>query len=137
MESSTISSKQSFQEMNKLISKVSPLTKAIIWLAQKPIEPQSESYRAIDYLLNGLLTSSINANPELSSRVLIAEQFGETLHVFIAHKAASSEFTHFTKLIEDNITSENNILLIDEISSFEEMSKNLSAKLKNNIVKYH
>lgn len=122
--------------MNKLISKVSPLTKAIIWLTAKPIEQNTENYKAIDYLLNGLLTSSLNAHPDLSSRVLIGEQFGSQLHVFIAHEVLSSEFKHFLKLIEDKVTTENNILFIDEIAKFDEMNKFLSPSLKNNIVNY-
>lgn len=122
--------------MTKFISKVSPLTKAIIWLTAKPIEPQSEIYKAIDYLLNGLLTSSLNANADLSSRVLIGEQFGNQLHIFIAHEVLGSEFKHFTKLIEDKLTTENNILLVDEASQFEELNKLLTPSMRNNIVKY-
>lgn len=122
--------------MNKLISKVSPLTKAIIWLTAKPIDSTSKNYKAIDYLLNGLLTSSINANPDISSRVLIGEQFGEELHIYIAHEVLSSEFKHFLKLIENKITTECNILFIDDLSLFEETNKYLSPNLRNNIVKY-
>lgn len=122
--------------MNKLISKVSPLTKAIIWLTAKPIDFNTESYRAIDYLLDGLLTSSINANSHLSSRVLIGEQFGKQLHIYIAHEVNSSEFKHFLRLIEGNINTENNILIIDEVNQFDELIKYLSPTLKNNIVKY-
>lgn len=122
--------------MNKLISKVSPLTKAIIWLTRKPIESNSEMYKAIDYLLNGLLTSSLNAHPHEMSRVLIGEQFGNQIHIFIAHEVNSSEFNHFLKLFEDKITTENNILLIDEIQLFEELNKHLKPSFRNNIVKY-
>ncbi len=122
--------------MNRLISKVSPLTQAIVWLTERPIDPNSENYKAIDYLLNGLLTSSINANPDLTSRVLISEQFGKQLHIFIAHEKLSSEYKHFLRLIEDKVTSENNILFIDDIAIFDEFNKHLSPSLRNNIVKY-
>ncbi|HLT22481.1 MAG TPA: hypothetical protein VKZ84_03525 [Bacteriovoracaceae bacterium] len=121
--------------MNKLISKVTPLTKAIIWLASKPLDPQSKNYQAIDYLLNGLLTSSRNVNSELISRTLIGEQFGGQLHIFVAHEP-TLEFKHFIHLIEDKLTTENNILVIDELNAFEEINKYLSSYLRNNIVKY-
>lgn len=121
--------------MNKLISKVTPLTKAIIWLTSKPLDPLSKNYQAIDYLLNGLLTSSRNVNSELVSRTLIGEQFGGQLHIFVAHEA-NLEFKHFIKLIEDKLTTENNILVIDELNAFEEINKYLSSNLRNNIVKY-
>lgn len=122
--------------MNKLISKVSPLTRAIVWLVATPINSQSENYRAIDYLLNGLLTSSVNACPEFSSRVLIGEQFEDQLHIFIAHSVNSSEFNHFIRLIEEKVTTGNNILVIDEIGAFDEVTKIISSNLINSIIKY-
>lgn len=123
--------------MTKLISRVSPLTKAIIWFTAKPIEQNCENYKAIDYLLNGLLTSSINANPDLLSHVLIGEQFGDQLYIFVACDLSTSEFKHFLRLIENKVTTENTILVIDDISKFDEMNKLFNTSLKNNIVKYY
>ena len=126
----------SFQEMNNLISKISPLTKAIIWLAPAPLNADSTSYKAVDYLLNGLLTSSLNAKDDLNSRLLLGDHFSDKLFVFITHNLNISDLHHFVALIEPVMTSENNVLLIDELNKFEELSKNLPTAIKNSLIKY-
>lgn len=122
--------------MNNLISKISPLTKAVIWLAPSPIQKEGTSYKAVDYLLNGLLTSSINAMEDLNSRLLLGEHFSDKLYIFIAHNLNSSELNHFVRLIEPGMTSENNILVIDELNKMEELIKGLPAGIKNSLIKY-
>ena len=122
--------------MNSLVSKITPLTKAIIWLVAAPIDQSTKNYKAIDYLLNGLLTSSINASGKLSSRLLLVDHFSDKLHVFISHTVNSNEVSHFVRLIEPKLTSENNILLIDETAKFDEINKFITPSLRNNIVKF-
>ena len=122
--------------MNNLISKISPLTKAIIWLAPAPLNAETASYHAVDYLLNGLLTSSLNANAQLNSRLLLGDHFSDKLFVFITHNLNASDINHFVGLIGPVMNSENNILLIDELNKFEELSKNLPTNIKNSLIKY-
>lgn len=122
--------------MNNLISKISPLTKAIIWLAPAPLNNEGTSYKAIDYLLNGLLTSSLNANEDLNSRLLLGDHFSDKIFVFITHNLNPSDLNHFVTLIGPVMTSENNVLLIDELNKFEELSKILPPAIKNSLIKY-
>lgn len=122
--------------MNNLISKISPLTKAIIWLVPAPLNADSKSYKAVDYLLNGLLTSSLNANKDIDSRLLLGDHFSEKLFVFISHNLNTNDLHHFVSLIEPVMTSENNVLLIDELNKFEELSKNLPTAIKNSLIRY-
>lgn len=122
--------------MNNLISKVSPLTKAIIWLAPSPLDKEGASYKALDYLLNGLLTSSVNAQEDLDSRLLLGEHFADKLYIFISHNLNSSQINHFIRLVEPNMTSDNNMLLIDELNKHDELNKILPANIKNSLIHY-
>lgn len=107
--------------MNDLISKVTPLTRSIIWLTGPSISFSSESYKAVDYLLNGLLTASLKAQPEVNSRVIFSENFGHPLHVFITKEIVTSEYESFLKLLRKDVTQESGILVIDESASFQSL----------------
>lgn len=99
--------------MSDLLSKVTPLTRSIIWLTQE-VTTTSATYKTIDYLLNGLLTASLSSNPEAQSRVIISSNFSFPFHVYVTKEIVPGEYQSFLKLLEKDLTSESTILVIDE-----------------------
>jgi hypothetical protein len=100
--------------MNDLFSKVTPITSGIIWIAPEVLSHQTEMYKSMDYLLNGLLTSSLKDNPGHTSRVLITQNFHQQLAVFIFNRFMPNEYESYLNMIKENLTSEQSILVIDE-----------------------
>ena len=119
--------------MTDIISQVTPLTRSIIWLVSGDLKPSSNSYKAVDYLLNGLLTASLNANPKLSSRLIVSESFGAPLNVFVIHEFHANEYGSFLKLIEKDLTAETSVLVIDETDSYQTLVKNTPANIKTKL----
>lgn len=105
--------------MNEILGKVTPLTKGIIWLHPGVPSPASATYKAVDYLLNGLLTAGLSkGNPEASSRVLLSTNFHSPFHVFIVDKLVKQEYESFLLLLKKDLTSESSVLVIDEADGF-------------------
>jgi hypothetical protein len=115
--------------MNDLIREVTPLTKGIIWLRPEEISTQSEHFKAIDYLLNGLLTATMKENTHETS-LLIGQNFSRKIYVFTTMKEIrKSELASFFSLLEKELGTEDRILIVDDVEGRETFLKLLPAKL--------
>jgi hypothetical protein len=121
----TFSSKNS-NEMNDLMSKVSPKTRGIIWLPANLKDSSHPNYQGLDYLLDGLLTAHIQTTAELTSRLIIGKNFNKDIYVLVIEKFVPSEFKSFEALILTKLTEEDDILVIDDQGAFETLSKHAS-----------
>lgn len=109
--------------MNEIISKVTPLTAALVWLAPKELRSSSANYKAVDYLLNGLLTSTLKTKNLQESHLLFSENFGNQFKVLILTELGRNSLDGLLKLLEGNKGSESSILVIDELDQFPELAK--------------
>ena len=119
--------------MNDLIRQVTPLTRAIIWIMKDECGNSNPHYSQVDYLLDGLLTANLRASEDLSSRVIIGQNFNRPLYVFIVKDFVSSEIASFVTLVQNDLGPENDILVIDEPSCFSRLKeglKTVSANIK-------
>lgn len=119
--------------MNEIIGLVTPNTRAIIWLPGEVIISESETYRQVDYLLDGLLTATLNTTAENSSLLLLGNSFNSPLHVFIVRKTVDKEVQGFITLISKELTGENRILVIDEASKLREVLKNIPKDIQSKL----
>ncbi len=119
--------------MSDLLSKVTSLTRSIIWLTQE-VSATSATYKAIDYLLNGLLTASLHSNPEAQSRVIISTNFSFPFHVYVTKEIVPVEYQSFLKLLKKELTSESTILVIDENDAQKILTKATPADIQ---AKFH
>lgn len=111
--------------MNDLKSQVTPLTRGIIWITQDESNSSNPHYGEIDYLLDGLLTANLKVATELSSRVIIGQNFGNSLYVMIVREPKSSELESFVSLFKKDLGPENDILVIDERDGFSKIKGDL------------
>ena len=117
--------------MNEIIKEVTPLTRGIIWLAKDENDPKNSHYKEIDYLLDGLLTANLQVGSEVSSRVIVGQNFNTSLFVLIAKEIKSNELESYTSLLKD-LGPENDILVIDELGNFDKL-KNALGKLSGHL----
>ena len=117
--------------MTDLLAQVTPLTKGIIWITSGEITSQNKFYKEIDYLLNGLLTATLNSAPS-TSHVLLSENFGTNFYV-LAGKVEAKNLKNYLDLVNPHLSVENKVLLIDESDSFKDLKKSLPAELLNKI----
>lgn len=117
--------------MTDLLAQVTPLTKGIIWITSGEITTQNKFYKEIDYLLNGLLTATLNSSPS-TSHVLLSENFGTNFYVLAGNVEAKS-LKSYLDLVNPHLSVENKVLLIDENDSFKDLKKALPAELQNKI----
>jgi hypothetical protein len=108
--------------MSEIISKVTPLSRGLIWLASH-ITPSSETYKAIDYLANGLLTATLSQTRNFETLVIHAQNYHFPLHIFVVRELKETEFESYLSLLKPNLLSENNILVIDERDGLGELLK--------------
>ena len=99
--------------MNELIKQVTPLTRGIIWLI-KDESTTNPYYAQIDYLLDGLLTANLTITPDLSSRLIIGQNFTKSLYVMVIKEVRPKEIESFVSLIKNELGPENDITVIDE-----------------------
>jgi hypothetical protein len=104
--------------MNDLKSQVTPLTRGLIWLTKDESNTSNPHYGAIDYLLDGLLTANLKISTEVSSRVIVGQNFGNSLYVMIVKDPKASELDSFVSLFKKELGPENDILVIDEWDGF-------------------
>lgn len=112
--------------MSDLRKFVTPSTAGIIWLAKDGNLSLSPYYSEVDYLVDGLLTQNISAAPELSSRTLVAESFGNKLFVLILQKVQENELESFLNLFPE-LSPENDFVLIDESDNISKIKSKISA----------
>lgn len=117
--------------MNDILSKVTPLTRGIIWLQKGHPNPISATYRSLDYLLNGLITATVTTRPEATSRVLMTTNFHFPLHVLIVTKFIPEEYESFLKLLKKDLGSESTVLVIDENDAFNKILEHTPQDLKS------
>lgn len=114
--------------MNDLIQEVTPLTKAIVWLRPDAISPQHPHYKAIDYLLDGLLTATLKENnPE--SFLLVGKNFNRQLFIFASKAPEQKELNSFLSLVEKDMKAEDRILVVDDIEAREKFLKLVPQKI--------
>lgn len=87
---------------------------------KEELNAQNPHYSDIDYLLDGLLTAHLSEAGTVSSRVLMGQNFGRSLYIMIVHQLKQSEMDSFLSLFQD-LTTENDILVIDEVNGFEKL----------------
>lgn len=110
--------------MSELTNLITPLTRGIIWLTAEE-SPSNQYYSQIDYLLDGLLTSNLLNVKNLSSRLVIGENFGRPLYVMIIKEIKHQEIDSFVALIKKDLGPENDIAVIDETNTLESLKKGL------------
>lgn len=108
--------------MSDLIKQVTPLTRGIIWLVKDETNTNNPHYADIDYLLDGLLTANLKQGSDVSSRVIVGQNFNQPLFVMIAKEVKSNELESFAGLLKD-LNTEHDIILIDETGSSEQLRK--------------
>ena len=104
--------------MNEILSKITPLTRSIIWLTDRSDKIQSVNYKAIDYLINGLLTASTSSRPNIESRIFFSNNFGRPFLIYIGQDIKSRDFDSFQTLLQKEMTQESSVLVIDEMDIF-------------------
>ncbi len=110
--------------MSELINHITPLTRGIIWLVAEE-SPSNQHYAHIDYLLDGLLTSNLVTAKNLSSRLVIGENFNKPLYVMIIREIKRQEIDSFVSLIKKDLGPENDIAVIDETNTLEKLKNEL------------
>ena len=100
--------------MNNLLNHVTPLTRGIIWLTEDEKNQDSSYYKEIDYLLDGLLTANLKTVENVTSRVIVGKNFDKLFYVLVTNKVVPAEVQSFLSLFEKDLSSENDIILIDE-----------------------
>lgn len=116
--------------MSDILSSVTPLTRSIIWLTAE-LSPASVHYKALDYLLNGLLTASLNSHPDATSRVILSSNFNLPFHVYVAKEILPMEYESFLKLLQKDLSAESTILVIDEIEASSPLAQRTPAEIQS------
>ncbi|MFL5785420.1 MAG: hypothetical protein ACJ76H_12455 [Bacteriovoracaceae bacterium] len=115
--------------MSDLIQEVTPLTRAIVWIRPDQISPKDDHYKAIDYLLDGLLTATLKENASPSS-LLVGNNFDKKLLVFSTLKdPKKGELESFLSLLEKDLGSEDKILIVDDTEGREGLLRAIPQKL--------
>lgn len=109
--------------MNNIITAVTPITTGLIWLPKKGLNTKDPSYLAIDYLLDGLLTASLNVSHDFTSKVMVGKNYNQSLYVIIINDLIPAELESFLNLIKNELKDENDILVVDEKESFSHLQK--------------
>ena len=117
--------------MTDLLEQVTPLTKGIIWITNGEISSQAKFYKQIDYLLNGLLTATLNSSTA-SSHVLLGNNFGSNFYV-LAGTVDEKNLTNYFELLKLQLSDESRVLLIDEADVYKSLNKKLSHEIQNKI----
>ena len=119
--------------MTSLLSQVTPLTKGLLWLTSGEFSLETNFYKDVDYLLNGLLTATLKASDANGGHVLLSENFGQPFYVLVANSFSEKEITSFFELIKSQLNEESNVLLIDEMEAFAKVQKLAPNEVKSKI----
>ncbi len=114
--------------MNDLIQEVTPLTKAIVWLRPETLSSQDQHYKAIDYLLDGLLTATLKENNS-PSFLLVGKSFNRQLFVFAIRESNQKDLNSFLSLVEKDMKAEDRILVVDDTEGREKFLKLVPQKI--------
>jgi hypothetical protein len=117
--------------MTDILSEVTPLSRGIIWLRKEEVVTSSKTYKWVDYLLDGLLTAKINAHSISPTGLLVGKNFGKDFYVFLSSsEIAQNEVTSFYTLLSPLLSSDEDILVIDETESYAKLLKITPEDLK-------
>lgn len=115
--------------MSDLLQEVTPLTRALVWLAPSELDFRTTNYRAVDYLLDGLLTASLNSSPT-SDLVLVGKNFNRELFVLILRsELEKTQVENFLSLLEKDLGTEDKILILDEAKKREDFRRLVPQKI--------
>jgi hypothetical protein len=120
--------------MNKLIDQVTPLTRGIIWLVNERPEVSNPHYGELDYLLDGLLTANLANTENFTSQVIIGNNYNSPLYVMIIKEINAREVESYVSLLEKDLITENDFIVIDESKNFEKLKphiKKISSRIKS------
>lgn len=106
-----------------LLSQVTPQTRGLLWLTNEAITSQLPFYKGVDYLLNGLLTSTLKIKEFQNCYVLVGENFGKVFYVIVCQDWSENEFRSFFNLVKPQMEEGSHLLLIDENNSFPKVQK--------------
>jgi hypothetical protein len=105
--------------MNNIISQVTPLTRGILWFPKEHLDAASPTYQALDYLLDGLLTSTLGSGQAPSSQVLVGSSFNLPIYVFIGTDFKPAELDSYLKLVKPQLLADHDLLVIDDAEVFQ------------------
>lgn len=122
--------------MNDLKSFVTPLTRGIIWFTKDETNTSNPHYGEIDYLLDGLLTANLKVSEEVSSRVIVGQNFDKPIYVMIVRESKAAELESFISLFKKELGPENDVIVIDEWEGLGKL-KNELKEISNNLKTIH
>lgn len=115
--------------MSDLVSEVSPLTRAIVWLRPPEVSSSDIHYQSIDYLLDGLLTASLKENSKTSA-LLVGRNFDRNIFIFATTKdPKKNEFESFLSLLEKELATGDRVLVVDDVEGRESFLRLVPQKL--------
>lgn len=107
--------------MDELFNKIGPQTSGIIWVSSNFKDSKSLVYDSIDYLSNGLLTQSLQNNSLTNHLILVSNNFHNNFFIYIFSDFDKAKYESFLNLLSKELKTENSILVIDEISLYQEI----------------
>ena len=119
--------------MSDLLNLVTPDSRGIIWFTKQPIDFDSKKYRDIDYLANGLLTSTLTNLDHSPSRMVVSESFGKSFFIFLIQTINQKEIESFINYVSVQLKGEDNLLLIDETGESRDFLKTLPGSLSGKV----
>jgi hypothetical protein len=110
--------------MTDILSEITPLSRGIIWLRKEEVVNFSPIYKMVDYLLDGLLTAKMNAHSTSPTGLLVGKNFGKDFYVFLSSsETAINEVSSFYTLLSPLLSSDEDILVLDETDSYANLLK--------------
>ena len=119
--------------MINLLAQITPQTRGLLWFTSQPLGPERPFYKDVDYLLNGLVTSTLATSGAKPCHVLVGENFGQLFYVLIGQALPEKELTSFFELIKPRMNDGASLLLIDENQSFIKVQKLAPVELRSKI----
>jgi hypothetical protein len=119
--------------MINILPKVTPLTKGLLWFTNGEINRQKPFYKDVDYLLNGLLTATLNSTNSKGPHVLVGENFGNQFFVIVGEIVEEKAIKNYFELIKPQLNGESDLLLIDECNSFSTIRSFAPEEIKSKI----
>lgn len=116
-----------------LLSQITPQTRGLLWFTSRPMSSELGHYKEVDYLLNGLLTSTLATSGSKPCHVLVGENFGQLFYVITSDSMPETEIRSFFELIKPQMNEGTHLLLIDENQSFAKIQKIAPAELRSRI----
>lgn len=112
--------------MNDFSAKVLPDTRALIWFPKSEVSETDPHYRHIDYLSDGILTTSLSTLKDKSSLLLVGKSFGKPLMIFIIKELIKTEIESFVGLLPKD---DGEILVLDDGEQMSFLKSTVSAEI--------